>query len=189
MSLLIILQVLTVVGLAVLGILGKYYLPSYTKKKGENLATREDIEEITTKMESVKNLYAEKLEELKSTLNRKHHAHSIKFSHEFKILEELWQLLIKLRELVALLPSQSREAREARSELKAATSKVELFAENRYPFISQNVWTALGVISNSIRHVYFSEELEHDVFVSERQEIFTKIVGIGDMIRDIIQPT
>jgi len=42
-----------VVGL-VLGFLLKDYLPSYARKKGENLATKEDIEEITRKIESVK---------------------------------------------------------------------------------------------------------------------------------------
>jgi hypothetical protein len=42
-----------VVGL-VAGIELKDYLPSYIRKKGENLATKEDIEEITRKIESVK---------------------------------------------------------------------------------------------------------------------------------------
>ncbi|MEW4982179.1 MAG: hypothetical protein AB1Y26_02955 [Cycloclasticus sp.] len=37
-----------------IGLIVKSYLPSYLSKKGENLATKEDIEEITTKIESVK---------------------------------------------------------------------------------------------------------------------------------------
>lgn len=51
---LIILQVLALIGLGVLGVLLKKGLTSYTAEKGKNLATKEDIAEITCKVESVK---------------------------------------------------------------------------------------------------------------------------------------
>ena len=38
------------------GLFVKSYLPAYFSKKGENLATKEDIEEITRKIESVKSV-------------------------------------------------------------------------------------------------------------------------------------
>ena len=38
----------------IVGFLVREYMPSYLRKKGENLATKEDIEEITKKIESVK---------------------------------------------------------------------------------------------------------------------------------------
>ena len=44
----------------------KHFLPGYLSQKGKNLATQEDIEEITDKVESVKSGYAEVLEEIKS---------------------------------------------------------------------------------------------------------------------------
>lgn len=44
----------------------KYFLPGYLSEKGKNLATQEDIEDITDKVESVKTDYAEILEEIKS---------------------------------------------------------------------------------------------------------------------------
>ncbi len=37
-----------------LGLLFSIYLPSYTKEKAKNLATKEDIAEITNKAESVR---------------------------------------------------------------------------------------------------------------------------------------
>ncbi|MCB4792797.1 MAG: hypothetical protein LHV68_13085 [Elusimicrobia bacterium] len=37
-----------------------YYFRNYLKKKGENIATKEDIHEITDKIESVKQTYAKK---------------------------------------------------------------------------------------------------------------------------------
>lgn len=47
-------------------ILIKFFLPGYLSQKGKNLATREDIEEITNKVESVKAGYAEVLEEVRN---------------------------------------------------------------------------------------------------------------------------
>ncbi len=39
-----------------IGLIVKSYLPAYFSKKGENLATKEDVEEITDKIESVKSV-------------------------------------------------------------------------------------------------------------------------------------
>jgi len=44
----------------------KSYIPSYLSEKAKNLATKEDVETITDKVESVKAGYAEVLEEIKS---------------------------------------------------------------------------------------------------------------------------
>src|SRR3989338_5764791 len=54
MSVQLLLQLLILVGLAVLIIVLKKALPSYLSEKGKNLATKEDIEKITRKVESVK---------------------------------------------------------------------------------------------------------------------------------------
>ena len=39
-------------------ILLKYYIPSYLAEKGKNLATKEDVEAITRKVESVRHEYS-----------------------------------------------------------------------------------------------------------------------------------
>ena len=54
-----------VAGLVVFGLL-KYFLPGYLSEKGKNLATSEDITEITEKIEAVKSDYSVLLEALKS---------------------------------------------------------------------------------------------------------------------------
>jgi hypothetical protein len=74
-----------------------WYLASYLNEKGKNLATKEDIKEITDKIESVKTEYAKDLESLKSQLNAKFHAHTVRFEKEFQILERVWNGLIELR--------------------------------------------------------------------------------------------
>lgn len=52
----------------ILGLIIHNYLPSYMKKKGENLATKEDIGDITEKIEGVKNEYIKENEKLKAVL-------------------------------------------------------------------------------------------------------------------------
>jgi len=44
----------------------KFYLPGYLSEKGRNLATKDDIEEITQKIEQVKNEYAKELDQHRS---------------------------------------------------------------------------------------------------------------------------
>ncbi|WP_027330236.1 hypothetical protein [Marinimicrobium agarilyticum] len=64
----LIIQVITLVVVVVIGYFLREFFPSYTKEKGKNLATKEDIREITEKIESVKADYAKSLETLKSKL-------------------------------------------------------------------------------------------------------------------------
>lgn len=64
----LILQIVILISLIILFFFGKYFFPSYLKKKGENLATKEDISEITTKIQEIKSNYASELEVLKSSL-------------------------------------------------------------------------------------------------------------------------
>ncbi|OEF22643.1 hypothetical protein [Aliivibrio logei] len=54
------------IGAAFVFLLLKSFLPSYFSEKAKSLATKEDIGEITSKVEQVKSGYAEMLEEIKS---------------------------------------------------------------------------------------------------------------------------
>jgi hypothetical protein len=73
-----------------------WFAASYLKEKGKNLATREDIHEITRQIEAAKIEYAKELEGLKSQLNAKFHAQTVRFEKEFQVLEEVWSRLIDL---------------------------------------------------------------------------------------------
>lgn len=55
-----------IVSLFIFYLMFRYYLSSYLAQKGQNLATKEDIEEITRKIEDVKLTFALPLEEFKS---------------------------------------------------------------------------------------------------------------------------
>ncbi len=81
-----------------------YFMP-YFKEKGKNLATREDIEELTRLVESVKTEHAKKLA-----------AHTVRFEKEFKALEEIWGKLLKLRNTaMKLRPPGESYANEERT--------------------------------------------------------------------------
>ena len=64
----IVLQILILLGIGSL-YLFKNYLFSYSSEKGKNLATTEDIEEITRKIEGVKSEYLIELEKIKVELS------------------------------------------------------------------------------------------------------------------------
>jgi len=59
---LMILNFLVLAAVVIVGLLLKNYLPPYLTEKGKNLATKEDIEEITNKIERVRSDYASEIE-------------------------------------------------------------------------------------------------------------------------------
>ncbi|MBN1929170.1 MAG: hypothetical protein JW764_06480 [Chlorobiaceae bacterium] len=67
-SLAAIIEIATLVVGVVLGLLLRNFFPSYSKEKGKNLATKEDIQGITEKIESVKAEYAKSIEAVKTKL-------------------------------------------------------------------------------------------------------------------------
>ena len=59
---------LTVLGLVILYFTAKNLLPSYFNEKGKNLATKEDISDLTQLVETVKYNFTKETEHLKSNL-------------------------------------------------------------------------------------------------------------------------
>jgi len=86
----IILQILTLLGIGGIYFFKKY-LFSYSSEKGKNLATKEDIEEITRKIENVKSEYLIELEtvrvELLKILHQKNEVWVMKRNACLKALE------------------------------------------------------------------------------------------------------
>lgn len=58
----LIFEILLAVAVFLIGLFVKNYLPSYMDEKGKNLATKEDIEEITRKTEKVQQEFREGFE-------------------------------------------------------------------------------------------------------------------------------
>ena len=73
------------------------FLFSYAKKKAENLATKEDVSEITRKVEAVKHEYSSKLESVKTVLCARLFTQQVRYQNEFDMLVSLSEKLTKLR--------------------------------------------------------------------------------------------
>lgn len=64
-------------GIFILAGLGLFF--AYFKKKGENLATKEDIKKITREVESIKHEYSANLESLKASIGSQLYIHQIRY--------------------------------------------------------------------------------------------------------------
>lgn len=68
----IILEIVILLSIIFVGFVGrlwiKNYFPSYFNEKGKNLATKEDIADITAEVERVRSFYASDLEKLKNSM-------------------------------------------------------------------------------------------------------------------------
>jgi hypothetical protein len=87
---------LLVIAGVTIGLVLRSYLPAYFGEKGKNLATREDIEEITGKIESIKHDFATALEKSK-------HEHSLRLAAidtRLKAHQDAYVLWWKLRAVI-----------------------------------------------------------------------------------------
>lgn len=75
----IILHCVELVAIICLIFVSKHYFPSYLKEKGKNLATKEDISDITSQIERVKVEYLKEAEEFKLSLSKE--LELLKISH------------------------------------------------------------------------------------------------------------
>jgi len=62
------LDVLKIVTALLLGLLVGPWLRSYLQKKGKNFATKEDVKDITDRVESVRSIHAQQLEQVRTEL-------------------------------------------------------------------------------------------------------------------------
>ena len=76
----------------------KFYVPGYLKKRGENAATKQDIKEITDRIESVKSDYSKKLEKLRSELQIGTLQRSIVNEKGYEVLVGFFETTLLLKE-------------------------------------------------------------------------------------------
>jgi len=139
-----------------------WFCASYLKEKGKNFATREDIKEITDKIESVKTEYAKELEGLKSQLNAKFHAQTVRFEKEFNSYKEIWDSIVELMEhifefhIAVSTSDRKPELNEASKKrfLQAIQDFYFAFEKSR-PFFSPEVYEVIV----GLRHLEAIEEL------------------------------
>lgn len=179
-----------------------WYVASYTKEKGKNLATREDIHEITRQIESAKIEYAKELEGLKNQLNAKFHAHTLKLNKEFQCLQEVWSALLDLQCLAekVFLPEQEDPQRgdERFHDLMEGVEQFHTKVKKYKPFYPENIYAFLTITAIWQSHELFNKErllqkTGNGAGISEQEgEVIMKEFGrcvntVGDKIRDRLQ--
>lgn len=140
----IVLQILSLLGLAALWLLLKRYLPSYVVEKGKNLATKEDIADITERIESVKASYAADLEGVRAAITSRLGVHQFRYQREYDLLLQLSEKVVTLRDAALALrptgefvdPDESADARRLRKwqRYHAAGRDLYVFYEARQAF-------------------------------------------------------
>ena len=110
-------SILSFITLAILGWFGKSYFPNYLKEKSKNKATKEDIEEITTLVESVKKSNSIEIEKIKS-----------KISNDDKVLEKRREVYEEIVSSLKIFISGHVATEEHKNEFHAACSKAWLWA-------------------------------------------------------------
>ena len=73
------------------------YLFSYSSEKGKNLATKEDVEDITRKIEEVKSGYAAEIERLKVDLSVISRKHNILLDEKIRVFKKLQKRLVEFK--------------------------------------------------------------------------------------------
>jgi hypothetical protein len=118
----------------------KSYLPTYLAEKGKNLATKEDIKDITEKIEAVRSQYA-----------KQQHMHQMAFDKEFDILSEVWATLVDLRNATLGLrpildyshPNETEEKRKRLQKFAECYNAFTNIVEKNKPFYPKQIYQPL----------------------------------------------
>ena len=193
----LILGALQIVIAVVLGLIIKSYLPSYFSKKGENLATKEDVKEITEKVEEIRVEYA-----------KRQHVSEKAFDKEFEILSEVWASLFELRNAVLTLrpvfdtvdPKESEEERinKRLTEFGACFNNfAKIFVSNQ-PFYPKDIFFELDTIRlltlSEANEYKYSKLAMRDIekywkkAEENRNKIVESIDRVGELIRQRVSP-
>jgi hypothetical protein len=153
------------------------YFAAYFTEKAKNIATKEDIADITSEVEKVKlqytaeiekirNQYTAEIEILKSELSRKSYVHSVQFEKEFNLLTELWEHLIDLKEyatksiykafdLSKIDNYDEKSIRNINNEITEYVLEFIRFLESNRPFYPEGIYKALNKSTKLIDNYFF----------------------------------
>lgn len=119
------------------------YFRSYIAKKGRNTATKEDIAEITTKVEQVKHEYLSKLESIKTVLNTRLFIHQVRYQNEFNMLVSLSEKLTNFHMAVTNFELQASPSKSDVKELLSVMGLLIDEYEAHKPFYPQEIYESV----------------------------------------------
>jgi len=121
------------------------YLKSYILKKAENSATKEDIRELTGRVEAIKHEFATRL-----------HVRQVRYEREYDLLVDIWEKVVALRDATVRLRPESDTIQEGVSDSERKAQRVKIYMaagrefylayENRKPFFPEPLYTQLSTL-------------------------------------------
>lgn len=163
----LILNIAGIVLIFLVGLFTKNYLPSYMDKKGENLATKEDIEEITRKTEEVQREFKEEFEAFSSDM---------KFKYDF-FYKQYSELYCKLYAIII-------QSEYVRHFIQITDGKVITFEEAPFLEISPTrrettTWNIGGEKGSSVSRK--TESIETPISKFNKKELCDYIIQNGEL--------
>lgn len=149
----------------IIGLLGGFlfgsYLPSYFKQKGQNLATKEDVRQITKEVEQVKHEYTREAEALRSQLTSQIKVSGHRYEKEYDHLLRLTDKLVDVRDAALALrpevdhvdPAKDPQdvTQERLKRFHAAHFELYMVRERLRPFYPDTVYKAIIEVERAAR--------------------------------------
>jgi len=148
------------------------FFQSYVSQKGKNFATKEDISEITEKIEEVKHDYAKQLESTRAGLSSLINIHSFRYEREFDILLKLSDKLVECKEAVMVLrpiidylpldKSKDEVDQERLNDFADKFTDLRMFMEKRRAFYPRMIYDQLQSIVDLALKEGLSSKYKHE---------------------------
>jgi hypothetical protein len=187
-----------------IGVLVREYLPGYAREKGKNLATREDIEEITRKIEAAKAEYSRELERVKADLHKTVFVHRVQFETEFKALSGVWKKLAAVRSTMSVLRPRLTIVDTREDPQQALQRRFDEYSEDvenlvravhdSSPFYPENIFRELLLILDCVNReqndvLLTQGEPGHEWYTrgeTNFRELISRVETISNLIRSRI---
>lgn len=149
----LVLSVVSTVGLGLLLLIWRSYLPAYLNEKGKNLASKEDVAHLTDLVEKVKASYLADLEQLKATyltdLERLKASHSADLEHIKASLLSDGQVTERRRQIYVEICKSMQVFVDGNSATKEDKENFTHVYSLAYLWASDNVVRSLNTFVNS----------------------------------------
>ncbi|MEA2722748.1 MAG: hypothetical protein QOH59_519 [Gemmatimonadales bacterium] len=174
--------------------IARKYLGSYLVAKGTNLATKEDIQHLTTLVESVKAEYAGELERLKSALLKEVESHRIRYATELEMYKRIWtaahRLFVTANALHVPSPNASADelkiASDSRRDYHKAAQAYEDELWELRPFYPDEVYKELWELGHVLASTLgpgFTQVPSYVELVTNRHKLLESIERTCETIR------
>jgi len=166
----------------IIGLLIGNFLPSYFNKKGENLATKEDIAEITKKTEEVKSEYLKELENFKADLLKQHKGFNERFEWYKKLAEVSKKLKnrIKIQKYYMQQNNQKVMNLKVMNELDDLAFEFQELSEQSFIYAEKNTHNEIVKVityMNGLKESFESNQINN--FNDKNHPINLSIMGIS----------